>query len=112
FAEGHIPGSLSIELRPAFATWIGWLLAPEGPIVFVLDPDQDRADVVRQCLKIGYEELAGELAGGMDSWARAGHATTRIDVIDPDATTGTIVDVRQSNELHAGRIPTSVHVEL
>ena len=26
FAAGHIPGALSIALRPAFASWLGWLL--------------------------------------------------------------------------------------
>ena len=26
FAAGHIPGAISIELRPQFASWLGWLL--------------------------------------------------------------------------------------
>ena len=26
YAAAHIPGSLAIELRPAFATWLGWLV--------------------------------------------------------------------------------------
>jgi hypothetical protein len=26
FAAGHILGALSIELRPQFATWLGWLV--------------------------------------------------------------------------------------
>ena len=30
FAAGHIPGSLSIPLREAFATWLGWLVGA-GP---------------------------------------------------------------------------------
>jgi hydroxyacylglutathione hydrolase len=25
-AAGHIPGALSIALRPAFASWLGWLV--------------------------------------------------------------------------------------
>src|SRR4029079_16848555 len=28
FAAGHIPGAISIPLRPAFATWLGWLTDP------------------------------------------------------------------------------------
>ena len=72
FAEGHIPGALSIALRPAFASWLGWLVAAEQPLVFVADADQDRVALVRDCLKIGYENLAGELAGGMAAWRAAG----------------------------------------
>ncbi|HKO86732.1 MAG TPA: MBL fold metallo-hydrolase, partial [Actinomycetota bacterium] len=37
FAAGHIPGTLSIALRPAFASWLGWLLDDTRPVVFVLD---------------------------------------------------------------------------
>jgi hypothetical protein len=28
YAAGHIPGSVSIPLRPQYATWLGWLLPP------------------------------------------------------------------------------------
>ncbi|MGI9004649.1 MAG: rhodanese-like domain-containing protein [Streptosporangiaceae bacterium] len=28
FAAGHVPGSLSVPLREAFATWLGWLADP------------------------------------------------------------------------------------
>src|SRR5262249_29788833 len=55
FAAGHIPGALSIPLRQQFATWLGWLVEAETPIVFILDPDQDRTDVVRHAHQIGYE---------------------------------------------------------
>jgi len=29
YAAGHIPGSLSIALRPAFASWLGWVVSPD-----------------------------------------------------------------------------------
>ena len=70
FAAGHIPGSLSIELRPVFASWLGWLTEPDQPVVFVLDDDQDEADLVRQALTIGHDNLAGRLTGGVDAWMR------------------------------------------
>ena len=72
FAAGHIPGSLSIPLRPQFASWLGWLVGRDRTIVFVLDEGQDRGELVRQCLAIGYERLAGELVGGIESWRSAG----------------------------------------
>ncbi len=39
FAAGHVPGALSIQLRPAFATWLGWLVDPGQPTVVVRSPD-------------------------------------------------------------------------
>lgn len=55
FAAGHVPGSLSIPLREAFGTWLGWLADPARPLVFVPGPGQGCGEVVRQALKVGYE---------------------------------------------------------
>ncbi len=66
FSAAHVPGSLSNTLRPVFASWLGWLVEPQRPIVFVLDENQDRDELVRQCLDVGHELLVGELAGGID----------------------------------------------
>lgn len=113
YAAGHIPGALSIELRPAFATWLGWLVAPDRPIVAVLDADQDRADLVRQALKIGYENLAGELDGGMAAWRAAGFDERRVALVDPGLLPeAPLLDVRQAAEYRAGHIPGAISVEL
>jgi hydroxyacylglutathione hydrolase len=113
FAGGHVPGALSIELRPAFASWLGWLVPEDRPLVFVLNDDQDRAELVRQCLKVGYEHLAGELEGGMPAWRASGFAETEIR-IEPIAAnvTGTVLDVRQANEFDSGHLPGALNVEL
>lgn len=112
FGAGHIPGSLSNTLRPVFASWLGWLVAPDRPLVFVLDPDQDRAELVRQCLDVGYEHLLGELDGGIDAWAASGRALATILVIGVDRFTGVVLDVRQQGEYAAGHLPGAVNVEL
>ena len=113
YAAGHIPGALSIALRPAFATWLGWLVDSEQDVVFVVGADQDRDDLVSQALKIGYEKLAGELTGGMAAWRMAGYAERRIDLVSAaELPSSTLVDVRQTSEFSAGHIPGAVHVEL
>jgi len=112
FAASHIPGSLSIPLRDQFATWLGWLVAAGRSVVVVLDPFQDRAEVVRQAYKIGHEHLAGELAGGMVAWNAAGLPARRVRLVPAAQAAGTIVDVRQDAEYTAGHIPGAVHVEL
>lgn len=112
FAIGHIPGSLSNPLRSQFATWLGWLADPARPLVFVLDAAQDRAEVVRQALNIGYENLAGELAGGIGAWAAAGRQINQIPLVDAAEMTGPVLDVRQDGEYAAGHIPGAAHIEL
>jgi hydroxyacylglutathione hydrolase len=112
FAAGHIPGALSIELRPSFATWLGWLAPADRPLVFVLDQDQDRSDLVRQCLKIGYENLAGEIAGGMTGWHETGSEQARIALHPVEHARGPTVDVRQEQEFASGHLPGGMNVEL
>ena len=112
FAAAHIPGALSIELRPVFSSWLGWLVEPDQPLIFVIAEDQDRADLVRQCLTVGYEQLVGELDGGLDAWRAAGLPFGSIELVDSSELGATVLDVRQDNEYETGHIPGVVHVEL
>jgi glyoxylase-like metal-dependent hydrolase (beta-lactamase superfamily II) len=111
FARGHIRNSLSIELRPQFASWVGWVVPHDVPIVLILDDDQDRADAMRQCLKIGYDTIAGELDGGVRTWAEAGYELSTFDLVEAGDRSGALVDVRQRSELGTGMIPGAHHAE-
>ena len=112
FAAGHPKGALSNVLRPVFASWLGWLVELDRPLVFVLDHHQDRAELVRQCLTIGHEHLLGELDGGVAAWAAAGFRTATIPLVEPTAVAATVLDVRQDAEWVAGHLPGARHVEL
>lgn len=112
FSAAHVAGALSIELRPVFASWLGWLATPDRELVFVLDDEQDRAELVRQCLTVGYENLAGELRGSVDAWRRAGGPLGTIDLVGAGDLRGMILDVRQHAEFASGHIPGARHVEL
>jgi hydroxyacylglutathione hydrolase len=112
YARGHVPGSVSIVLRPQFATWLGWLAPADAPLVFVLDADQDRAELVRHCRNVGYEQLLGVLADGVNAWAAAGQPLDTVALAPIEGAQGTVVDVRQAAEYQAGHLPGAVHVEL
>jgi len=113
FARGHIPSTLSIALRPTLASWLGWIVPAERPLIFVRAPDQDGRDLVEQCLKIGYENLLGELEGGMDAWRAAGLPVSTIAIRQVnDEPQGVPLDVRQASEWASGHIPGAQHVEL
>jgi glyoxylase-like metal-dependent hydrolase (beta-lactamase superfamily II)/rhodanese-related sulfurtransferase len=113
FAAGHPAGALSIALRSGFATWLGWLVEPDRPLLFVLDDGQDRGELLRQCHKIGYQRLLGELAGGIAAWRAAGLPEDHLELVSPEqAGDGSVLDVRQASEVALGHLPGAVTVEL
>jgi hydroxyacylglutathione hydrolase len=112
FGAGHLPGSVSIPLRDTFATWLGWLVPDDRPLVFVLGPGQDGSEVVRQARNVGYERLAGQLEGGVPAWAAAARPTATIPVAPVASARGAVVDVRQRSEFEAGHLPGALNVEL
>ena len=112
FAAGHIPGSISIALRPQFATWLGWIVPDGASLLFVLEAGQDRADLVRQARNVGYETILGELEGGIDAWRADGRRLATTGLATAERAGGVVVDVRQRNEYEAGHIPGALHTEL
>jgi hydroxyacylglutathione hydrolase len=117
WARRHPRGAVSIELRPAFASWLGWVIPFGAPIVLLVD-EADRADAVRLARRIGYDRLLGWIEGGIDAWTAADLPTQCTDETDAPgarrriANGATLVDVRQTAELDVARIPDAVHVEL
>jgi len=110
YAAGHIPGSVSIPLGAQFATWLGWLLPPDVPIVILRNPGQDPAQILWPALSIGYTTIAGELFGGIAAWT-GDLATTRL-TRPSDVNGETVVDVRQASERAGGHLPGAHLIEL
>jgi len=114
YAAGHIPGSLAIPMREVFATWLGWLVPdPASLLVIVADPGQDLGEVIWQALKIGYENLAGTLVGGMPAWEAAGQPVAGTPLLIPrQVDPATVIDVRQASEYSTGHLPGARNIEL
>ncbi len=114
YAAGHIPNSVSIELRDQFGTWLGWLADPNRPIVIVVDDDQDTRNLVWQTLNVGFEPPEGRLSGGIAAWGADGRPTAQTDLIPAAEVSAdqTIVDVRQLSEWQADHVTGAIHVEL
>jgi rhodanese-related sulfurtransferase len=111
-AAGHIAGAVAIPLRAQFATWLGSLLDPDTPIVVIRNPDQPSPDILWPALNIGYQNIVGELTGGMPAWQAAGGEITTTGLVEPARVAGPVLDIRQDNEYAAGHLPGAVHVEL
>jgi hydroxyacylglutathione hydrolase len=113
FAAAHLPGSVSIPLRPVFATWLGWLVESDRPIVIVRDADQNPTEILWQARKVGYDQIVGELAGGLASWTDSGMPTRSIPVVSAENLGDpAVLDIRQDGEFAAGHVPGAAHVEL
>lgn len=113
FGAAHPRGALSIPLRPAFASWLGWLAPHDRPLVVLRDAQQDLDEVLWQAAKIGYQNIVGELAGGIVAWLDAGLDTGSVALTEARQVADLrVLDIRQSAEFEVGHVPGAVHVEL
>jgi glyoxylase-like metal-dependent hydrolase (beta-lactamase superfamily II)/rhodanese-related sulfurtransferase len=113
FARAHIPGSLSVPLRPAFATWLGWLVDLDRPVLIVRNPDQDPDEAWWQAAKIGYDHLVGQVPDGLIAWRAGDHPTGSIELVGPAAVGDrAVLDIRQPAEYTKGHLPDACNVPL
>ncbi len=117
YMNGHIRGAISIAFRPAYSTWLGWVVQLGTPLYFVIG-NEPLEDVLSESLLVGHENFAGWLQGGMESWKRAGLPvqTTRSvatdDVLRLLEDGAVALDVRERGEFEAGHIEGAINMPL
>ncbi|MDP2663689.1 MAG: MBL fold metallo-hydrolase [Dehalococcoidia bacterium] len=119
FAACHIPESYGAPLRDAFASWVGWVVPPDRPLILVSTGYETHHEIARQLVGIGYDDLAGYLEGGVEAWVEAGYPVSRVPVWSvsdlrealASPNPPLVLDVRQDSEWDDGHIPKAVHVE-
>ncbi len=120
YARAHIAGSVNVELSDSFASYVGWIVPFNAPLVLIVPEPEDDAlqEAVTQLLRIGYERVTGYLAGGIDAWRAAGWPTRAYPVAGLEelcrahraGTATNVVDVRQDVEWNKASIPGSRHL--
>ena len=115
FGGAHIGGATNIGGSPMLSIWAGSLLAPEEPILLVLENDQELDNIVRLFLRTGFTRFAGYLVGGMKAWDNAGFPFDQVGQISVhelrDARDGLqLIDVRSQREWNGGHIPGARHI--
>jgi hydroxyacylglutathione hydrolase len=120
FAGAHLAGSVNIGLDGSYATWAGTLLEHEKPIVIVVEPGREREAATRLG-RIGFDNVAGYLDGGMLALESRPDLVDRIERITPatlfeqleQSDPPLVLDVRAESELvDAPRIDGSLNIPL
>lgn len=118
FAGGHIPGALSIGEADTFVVWAAWLVPYETPLLLVAE-DQRQADVAARALvRVGLDDVAGHLDGGIRTWRNHGWPVRQTPVLSVQelherlasgAPIG-VLDVRTGEEWERGHIDGAVNI--
>lgn len=116
FGAGHVPGALTVWLDGTqFQNRVGLVIPAETPLVLVTARDADAARVAAALSVIGYDRVAGYLAGGMHAWRAAGEPTATLPSVSPEALAADragvlVLDVRERSEWDEGHVPGAVHL--
>lgn len=70
FGGAHIRGSYSIWLN-RLSAYGGWVLPYDKPILLVLEDEENLDKAIRQLIRLGYDQIAGYLRGGIGAWYKA-----------------------------------------
>ncbi len=111
YAASHLRGSLGVELRHDFGTWVGWLVDDiRTPIVLVAEPGQDVEEAVVQLNRIGIDEIVGVVTDLTTSPDLASFRTVTVaEVADALARGEQVVDVRAPVEWETLHLPGTIH---
>ncbi len=117
FGGAYIKGSYGIWLMglPFFA---GWLLPYDKPILLVLEENEQLETVLRYLVRIGYDNLAGFLSGGIAAWYMKALPIDSLNLISVQSLKEKldrneemlILDVRRDEEWEKGHIERAEHI--
>ncbi|HYB27500.1 MAG TPA: rhodanese-like domain-containing protein [Solirubrobacteraceae bacterium] len=119
FEGAHLRGALNAGLGGSFATWCGTILDPERPVVVIAEPGREHEAATRLG-RIGFDTVAGYLAGGMQQLDKAPELVERIERISAGSVADqltapappVVVDVRTAREWGEGHIDGALNLPL
>jgi hydroxyacylglutathione hydrolase len=125
YVKTHIPGSVHLEADNQLSNRIGFVFPPDVPVILLLADPSEYEQVVYSLARVGYDNVIGYLAEGLDAWQKMGLPLTAGDVKDVEpaeldrmiksCTNGdcpVVVDVRETWEYRQGHVPGAVLIPL
>ncbi len=116
FGDGHISGALHVFLHgSAFATRVGFVIAPEQRLLLVVENERDFHEAVTQLSVVGFDQVVGYLQGGMPAWQEAQLPVQQltqmsVEQLRTHESAVTILDVRDQSEWNEGHIEEAIHL--
>ncbi len=113
FGAGHLPGALHIALQGEYASWAGTLIGIGPPIVLVVEDAKRAEESAVRLARVGIENVAGYLDGGILAWQQAGQPLGEVPQISVlqlyeelcDHNDGLqVIDVRRPMEWETGHL--------
>jgi hydroxyacylglutathione hydrolase len=117
YEKASIRYSVNIGLDGQYAVWVGSLLDINQPLVLITEPDTEEESVLRLA-RVGYENVHGYLAGGIETWKKSGKAIQTVDSIHPEEMPEYIsrgyqvLDVRRSTEAETEHYEGAINLSL
>lgn len=120
FGGGHIPGAYNVPPGAMLATWAGWTVPPDVPLVLVLERPGDWEPVTTALRRVGFERFAGYVQGGMTLWQESALPVARVEQLSvaevnrrrAERPAVQVLDVRTEGEWEQGHIPGALHAPL
>ncbi len=117
FGAAHIPGAYGLSTKGNFATFSGWVVPPDKPILLVIDDMKEMPLILKALYSVGLDDVVGYLEGGMAAYAASGLETARFESISVteakeryDNGEILLVDTRLKSEWDRGHIKCTVHI--
>ena len=119
FEAAHLRASINIGLGGSFATWSGTVLDRDRAIVLIAEPGRENEAATRLG-RIGFDNVAGYLEGGMQALDREPELVERTERITAGSLAEqlagpeppTVIDVRTAPEWEEARIEGAVNLPL
>ena len=118
YPQGHLRGSIGIDLGGQFATYLGWLMPWGTDVTLIGESAEQVADAQREMVRIGIDRPAGATSGEVSTLVRdeelAGYpVVTFEDLKDQSSDDGfTVLDVRRDDERADDAVPGSAHIPI
>lgn len=102
FAQGHIPGAISLGAEGNLSLWAGWIL-DAGKRLLLVGAGSDEEESRLGLIRVGLDRIEGYLAGGMEAWILAGREIARVKTYSVDEVeyrddATLLLDVRNARE--------------
>ena len=117
FEKASLRYSINIPLNGQYAVWVGSLIPIDRQLVLITELGKEHESVLRLA-RVGFENVAGYLEGGVETWKRSGKAVQRIDSIEPEEMMSylhqgyELLDVRRSTEAETEHVSGAINISL